>query len=65
MKGWKYRIWNESSVYALIRHHRPSLLPTYDGLDLAILRVDMAKYLIADVFGGVVADLDIIPICLP
>ncbi len=63
--GWRHKLWNEAQVERLIRKHRPELWETYRSLEHPIMRVDFAKYLIADAVGGIVADLDVIPLCHP
>ena len=62
MRGWRYKLWNEQDVEQLCRAQYPGLLETYRGLKYDIQRVDIAKYLIADSLGGVVVDLDVMPL---
>jgi mannosyltransferase OCH1-like enzyme len=63
--GWRYKLWNEEAVERLIRTHRPELWDMYASLEHPIMCVDFAKLLIADVRGGIVADLDVLPLCHP
>ena len=63
MDGWSYRLWDEAAVASLVCERYPALWDTYRGLRYPIQRVDFAKYAIADSFGGVVSDLDVIPLC--
>ena len=63
MPGWRYKLWDEAAVERLLRTRRPELWETYCSLGHPIMRVDMAKYLIADAVGGIVADLDVLPLC--
>ena len=63
MRGWRYCLWNEKAVERLCRSKYPQIWSTYRRLKYDIQRVDLAKYMIADTFGGVVADLDVIPRC--
>ena len=63
MDGWLYRLWDEAAVASLVRERYPALWDTYRGLRYPIQRVDFAKYAIADSFGGVVSDLDVLPLC--
>ena len=58
--GWKYKLWCEKQVGLLCRTRCPQLWPRYRRM-LPIQRVDVAKYLVADAFGGLVADLDVLP----
>ena len=62
MRGWTYKLWNEKDVEQLCRTHYPGLWKTYRGLKYDIQRVDVAKYLLADSLGGVIVDLDVIPL---
>ena len=62
MRGWTYKLWNEKDVEQLCRAQYPRLWKTYRGLKYDIQRVDIAKYLIADSLGGVVVDLDVMPL---
>lgn len=62
MTGWSYRLWNEAEVGDVIRRRYPHIWDEYRALPHAIQRVDVAKYIIADHFGGVVSDLDVIPL---
>jgi mannosyltransferase OCH1-like enzyme len=61
--NWQYELWDEAAVERLLRTRRPELWDTYCSLEHPIMRVDFAKYLIADTFGGIVADLDVLPLC--
>ena len=61
MKGWSYTLWDESMVADVMKEKYPHMLEEYDALPHAIQKVDLAKYIIADAFGGVVSDLDVIP----
>ena len=63
MDGWSYRLWDEAAVASLVSERYPALWDTYRGLRYPIQRVDFAKYAIADSFGDVVPDLDVIPRC--
>ena len=61
MEGWSYTLWDESMVADAIKQKYPHVFDEYNALPHAIQKVDLAKYIIADAFGGVVADLDVIP----
>ena len=58
--GWKYKLWSEPEIEKLVRTEYPKLWPTYKTL-LPIQRVDLAKYCLADRYGGIVSDLDVLP----
>ena len=61
MRGWTYRLWDESSIEHLCKSKYPSLWGVYRRLKFPIQRVDLAKYMVLDTFGGVYADLDVLP----
>ena len=48
-------------VAGVIKEKFPHVFDEYNALPHAIQKVDLAKYIIADAIGGVVADLDVIP----
>ena len=48
-------------VADVIKQKYPHVFDEYNALPNAIQKVDLAKYIIADALGGVVADLDVIP----
>ena len=61
MRGWTYRLWDESSIEHLCKSKYSSLWSAYRRLKFPIQRVDLAKYMVLDTFGGVYADLDVLP----
>ena len=63
MRGWRYRLWGEQAVEKLCKTRYPQLWCTYRRLRYDIQRVDLAKYMIADAYGGVISDLDVLPRC--
>jgi hypothetical protein len=63
MGGWTYTLWNEQAVEAISQEKCPELHATYRSLRYQIQRVDVAKYIIADNCGGLIVDLDILPLC--
>jgi len=58
LAGFEYRFWTDVDNRALIENDYPWFLPTYDTYDVAIKRVDAARYFILHKFGGIYADLD-------
>ena len=50
--GWQMRLWNLSAVEAVLEEHRPEFLPMFRGFPKLVQRIDMAKYLLLEVFGG-------------
>ena len=62
MKGWSYKLWDENMVADVIKKKYPHILDTYNALPHTIQQVDLAKYIIADACGGIISDLDVIPL---
>ena len=60
-KRWKYHLWRKSEVLKLCRLKYPHLLKHFKSLKYEINRLDMAKYMVANSYGGIIADLDVIP----
>ena len=56
--GWEVRMWNDSSIEAMVRREYPSIYPTFIGYDKAIKRADVGRYLILHLEGGIYADSD-------
>lgn len=54
-------VWNSISIQKLVETEYPNLIDIYDGFEM-IQRVDIAKYMILNTFGGVYSDMD--QICL-
>ena len=63
MAGWAYKLWDEQAVEALCQDKCPEILATYESLKYPVQRVDLAKYIIADNCGGLIVDLDVLPLC--
>ncbi len=57
---WDYRLWTDEDLEEFIRTEFPSFLATYLSYDVAIKKVDAARYLILKRLGGVFVDLDFI-----
>lgn len=57
-KGWEFWMWTDEDNLDLVKEKFPMLLPTYEGYDRNIKRVDAARYLILHQYGGVYMDLD-------
>ena len=60
-KDWKYKLWDEKKIRALIVREYPHLLCIYDNYTFWVMRVDLGKYCILDSEGGLVVDMDIKP----
>jgi mannosyltransferase OCH1-like enzyme len=55
--GWKYILWNRSMGNKFIRHNFPWLWKNY-SLSINIERVDILRYAILYIYGGMYLDLD-------
>ncbi len=51
-------MWNSTSSRAFLESEYPWFLPTYDGYDFPIQRVDTMKYFLLRHYGGVYLDMD-------
>ena len=58
--GWEYRLWSESDWLRLIEENYQFAMKTYETLAI-VQKVHLAKYIIMYHFGGLYADLDVIP----
>ena len=59
--GAKYILWSADEVDTLVREHYPHMWETYMGMRFPIMRVDMGRVAILHRYGGLYADLDVIP----
>lgn len=60
--GWKHVILDDNDLRNIVKTHLPSYLGTYDGFLQNIERVDFARYALLYVYGGVYADMDMVPL---
>ena len=60
--GWQYKLWGEGEIEALCRERYPKIWPEYQKLRFPIQKLDLGKYIVADACGGIISDLDVIPI---
>lgn len=60
--GWRYKLWTKGEIEELCRRKYPHLFPAFRRFKHEINRVDFAKYMVAHTFGGVVSDLDVLPL---
>lgn len=58
---WEYRFYDDSDIRRIILDRAPSWLKVHDRLPRQIQRVDMFRYLIVYLDGGLYADLDTEP----
>jgi len=59
---FEYRFWSDEDNRELIRTKYPWFLPVYDGYPNPISRADAARYFVIYTYGGIYADMDIIPL---
>ena len=57
---WEYRLWNRAEVLELLDSHFPDYRELWDSLPYLVAKVDMARYLILLVYGGVYSDHDVL-----
>lgn len=55
---WEYMLWSKDSIDNLIKSHYRRYHSLFKKLPLLIQKVDMAKYLILNYYGGIYVDLD-------
>lgn len=59
---YEYKFWSDDDNRNLIQQYYPWFLETYDGYPAPIQRADAARYFAVLHYGGIYADLDILPI---
>lgn len=59
---WTYLLWTDADIEAYIKGLRPQAWPLFEALPHAIQRVDLWRYFVLHDFGGIYADLDIMPV---
>ena len=55
---WQYVLWTDDMNRNFIQQYFPYFLPTYDGYEKNIQRVDAVRYFVLYQFGGLFIDLD-------
>ena len=58
---YEYKMWDLESSRNLIKEVDPSFLPVFDGYEYWVQKADSIRYFILYKYGGVYADLDLIP----
>lgn len=58
---YNYTLWTDDELRSLIERRYAWLLPTYDNYAYSTQRWDAARYAILHAYGGVYADLDLLP----
>ncbi|KAG8830026.1 Chitin synthase, class 2 [Serendipita sp. 399] len=59
---WGYVLWTDKDNRRLVEQFYPEYLKTYDALPREIYRADMARNMYMHRFGGIYADLDLVPL---
>lgn len=57
---WDYKLWTDEDLDQLVRTRFPEYYAGWSGLDRVIKKVDVARYFILYLHGGIYADLDFI-----
>eukprot|EP00035_Acanthoeca_spectabilis_P026627 m.463526 g.463526 ORF g.463526 m.463526 type:complete len:344 (-) comp23058_c0_seq1:1122-2153(-) len=60
--GWKYMFWTDDKNRELIRTKFPWFLEQFDAYPNPIQRADAIRYFILYEYGGVYADMDLVPL---
>jgi len=58
---WHHVLWNGDMSRELVQKYHPELLTTYDNFPHEIQRIDTARYVFLQAYGGLYADLDTVP----
>lgn len=56
---WEFKLWTDDDNLDLVKTSFPELLPTYEGYDIKIKRIDAARYMMLHKYGGVHMDMDV------
>lgn len=59
---WELRLWDDADIRALVADHYPEHLATFDSYKSGIYRADAFRFFVLHKFGGVYADLDVLPV---
>ena len=57
--GYKYTLWNKTSINGLIDAHYPEVRRMYDSYAHWVMRADVARYLVLHKYGGWYVDMDV------
>lgn len=58
---WELRLWDDTDIRSLVSEHYPQHLATFDSYPSGIYRADAFRFFVLHRFGGVYADLDVVP----
>lgn len=56
---WSHRIWTDADIDAFVTQHYPHRRAAYDALPKHIMRIDLFRYMLMHVHGGIYSDLDV------
>lgn len=60
--SYEYRLWDQSSIAALLIARFPQYVESWHRIDKMIKKCDAARYLILHEYGGIYADMDTLPL---
>jgi len=61
LRHWQWALWTSEASRELWSTHAPELLDVYLSYNKSVERADATRLLIMSVYGGVYADLDVVP----
>ncbi|RUT35012.1 hypothetical protein EMQ25_03400 [Arsenicitalea aurantiaca] len=59
---WEMKLWDDADIRGLVAEHYPQHLAVFDGYPKGIFRADAFRFFVLHKFGGVYADLDVMPL---
>lgn len=59
---WDIRLYDDADIRALVEEHYPDSLEVFDAYRSGIFRADVFRFFVLHRFGGVYADLDMLPL---
>ena len=57
--AWDHRIWTDAEIEDLVERNYPRRRAAFDALPRQIMRVDVFRYMLMAIHGGVYSDLDV------
>tara|TARA_R110001632_G_scaffold2768_3_gene12198 strand:+ start:1935 stop:2672 length:738 start_codon:yes stop_codon:yes gene_type:complete len=61
--NYSYRLWDTKSCNQLVKTYYPEFYELYNSVRYPIMKVDIARFLILGVYGGLYLDMDCYPVC--
>jgi mannosyltransferase OCH1-like enzyme len=55
---WEYKFWTDEAMYAEVKNRWPELWPAFQALPRKIMQIDVFRYCLMYMYGGLYADLD-------